>query len=200
MIVFTDGKTYADSVEETIRKLVSKKQIFECYYTKYTDFCTLKEIYLREKGRSEREYIDIAVNIGRLLDGKDVKLSVRSESAAERCGTKNLHLSFNEYVARETSGQRTNGYKYTVSVHSVEEAKTAERLGAQRLVTGHIFATECKINFAPRGLEYLHTIVNSVGIPVVAIGGIKPENYIDVVNCGAADIAVMSYVKEIIKQ
>lgn len=198
MIVFTDGKTYKDGIEETIHKLVLKRQIFECEDIEYTDFCTLKEIYLREKGRSESEYNAIAAKIGGLLDGKGIQLTVRSESAADKCGTKYIHLPFSEYVARETNKRQTNGYCYSVSVHSVEEAVTAERLGANRLVTGHIFATECKKNIAPRGAEYLKTIVESVGIPVAAIGGITPGNYIDVVNSGVADIAVMSYITKII--
>ena len=38
---------------------------------------------------------------------------------------------------------------------------------------GHIFATDCKKDLPPRGLEFLKEVCNSVTIPVYAIGGIK---------------------------
>ena len=78
------------------------------------------------------------------------------------------------------------------SVHSIEEAQKAERLGASYIIAGHIFATDCKRNLAPRGLEFLNNVCRSVKIPVYAIGGITPDNLRDVLNAGAAGACVMS--------
>jgi thiamine-phosphate pyrophosphorylase len=79
----------------------------------------------------------------------------------------------------------------------LEEAKTVQSLGATRLVTGHIFPTDCKKGVPPRGLEYLKTICQSVDIPVYAIGGITPENAHLTIGCGAKGVCMMSYLMKI---
>lgn len=103
-----------------------------------------------------------------------------------------VHYSFSDFVK---CGHFPENKKKSVSVHSNEEAVLAERFGADRLMTGHIFATKCK-ETAPRGLDYLSDIVKSVKIPVVAIGGIVADNYLEVISAGASDIAVMNSWRE----
>ena len=53
-----------------------------------------------------------------------------------------------------------------VSVHSVEEAIFAEKMGAGYVTAGHIFLTDCKKGLAARGLPFLKNVCESVGIPV----------------------------------
>lgn len=78
------------------------------------------------------------------------------------------------------------------SVHSVPEAIQAEEAGARWLIAGHIFATACKPNVAPRGLDFLQTVCHAVSIPVYAIGGITAEKQAEVTNAGASGCCVMS--------
>ena len=59
------------------------------------------------------------------------------------------------------------------SVHSVEDAKEAERLGVSYMTAGHIYVTDCKKGLAPRGLGFLKDVCSTVNVPVYAIGGIK---------------------------
>ena len=63
--------------------------------------------------------------------------------------------------------------KIGISIHSVEEAKEAEQLGASYLTAGHIYATDCKRGLPPRGLGFLKEVCREVSIPVYGIGGIK---------------------------
>lgn len=79
-----------------------------------------------------------------------------------------------------------------VSVHSVEEAKEAESKGANYVTAGHIFETDCKKGLAPRGLDFLHEVCESVKIPVYAIGGINPQNIKLVAEAGAGGACIMS--------
>lgn len=79
-----------------------------------------------------------------------------------------------------------------VSVHSVEEAIFAEKMGADYVTAGHIFLTDCKKGLAARGLPFLKNVCESVGIPVYAIGGITPDHVDDVLGAGAAGFCVMS--------
>lgn len=82
------------------------------------------------------------------------------------------------------------------SVHSLEEAITAFKNGADSLLYGHIFQTNSKKDVPPRGLDEFSKIVEYITIPVTAIGGITPHNTIDVLQAGATGIAVMSGVLE----
>jgi thiamine-phosphate diphosphorylase len=73
-----------------------------------------------------------------------------------------------------------------VSVHSVEEAIEAEKARADFVVFGPVFDTPGKTAV---GLEPLRTVVATVKIPVIAIGGITTPNVARVLQAGAAGVA-----------
>lgn len=75
-----------------------------------------------------------------------------------------------------------------------EEAIEAQKLGATYISAGHIFATDCKKDLPPRGLEFLKEVCNSVTIPVYAIGGIKLSDVQmdEIIKCGAKGGCIMS--------
>lgn len=78
------------------------------------------------------------------------------------------------------------------SVHSLEEAIEAFKDGADSLVYGHVFPTDCKKGVPARGLEEISDIAKSLSIQIIAIGGITPENTWDVLASEVSGIAVMS--------
>ncbi|NUK28625.1 thiazole tautomerase TenI [Parageobacillus sp. VR-IP] len=80
------------------------------------------------------------------------------------------------------------------SVHSLDEAKEAEKSGADFCIYGHIFPTASKPGMRPRGVESLRIVADGVHIPVIAIGGIHAGNAAQVLQAGADGIAVMSAV------
>ena len=84
--------------------------------------------------------------------------------------------------------------KIGCSIHSVEEGVEAQKLGASYITAGHIYATDCKKGLAPRGLEFLKKVCESVTIPVYAIGGIDVDGTRrdEVKMCGAAGSCIMS--------
>ena len=81
-----------------------------------------------------------------------------------------LHLEMLKTMGR-TDGLNLLG----TSVHSVEDAKEAEHLGADYIFAGNIFETDCKKGLPGRGLEFLENVCKAVNIPVYAIGGISEE-------------------------
>jgi thiamine-phosphate pyrophosphorylase len=77
-----------------------------------------------------------------------------------------------------------------VSCHSPTAAKEAERGGADYLFFGPVFATPSKAAYgAPQGLERLGEVCRAVTLPVLAIGGITPENAAACLSAGASGIA-----------
>ena len=102
-----------------------------------------------------------------------------------------VHVSYDEEKKKFT--------KIGISIHSVEEAKEAEQLGASYLTAGHIYATDCKRGLPPRGLGFLKEVCREVSIPVYGIGGIKfdEEQWNDMKKCGAVGGCIMSGMMEI---
>ena len=82
--------------------------------------------------------------------------------------------------------------KIGCSIHSRKEAVRREGEGADFILYGHVFETDSKKGLSPRGLSNLQKVIQSVAIPVIAIGGITPSNTEQVFQRGAAGIAVLS--------
>ena len=103
-----------------------------------------------------------------------------------------LHLPL---AALQKEGGKPSGVELLgVSVHSVAEAQEAERLGADYLTAGHIYATDCKAGLPPRGLEFLEEVCRSVQVPVYGIGGVHigSGQLDEMLARGAAGACVMS--------
>lgn len=82
-----------------------------------------------------------------------------------------------------------------VSAGTVEEARRAQKEGADYIGVGPVFPTTTKPDAGePLGPEGLARIVRAVTIPVVAIGGIHHENVAAVIRAGAAGAAVVAAV------
>ncbi len=148
-------------------------------------------IILREKDLSEAEYKQLAKKVVEIcgIDGVNCILHTFTDAAISLgCTAIHLPLPFLLKEAGKLDFFETIG----VSTHSVEEAVEAQRLGATYVTTGHIFATDCKKGIAPRGLPFLKSVVESIEIPVYAIGGITPENAKAAAKARAHGVCVMS--------
>ena len=78
------------------------------------------------------------------------------------------------------------------SVHSIDGALEAERRGADYLAAGSLFETPSHPGARPRGVGFLRQLCSAVDVPVLAIGGVLPENVEICLNAGAAGVAVRS--------
>lgn len=79
-----------------------------------------------------------------------------------------------------------------VSASNIKDALEAEKNGADYIGVGAVFPTKTKEDATLVGKEKLATIIKSVNIPVVAIGGIHIDNLSEIAGNGAAGIAVVS--------
>lgn len=82
-----------------------------------------------------------------------------------------------------------------VSVGTIEEGRAAIADGADYLGVGPIFATSSKADAgSPIGLALVKTLAHDYQTPLVAIGGINARNAREIIQTGAASIAVISAV------
>jgi len=67
-------------------------------------------------------------------------------------------------------------YRLLYSAHALAEAQAAASLGADFIFLSPIFATPSKPQGKPLGLDTLRQAVESIATPIIALGGITPEN------------------------
>jgi thiamine-phosphate pyrophosphorylase len=97
-----------------------------------------------------------------------------------------------EIVAEWRRAANREQFLIGVSCHSPDAAHAAERGGADYLFFGPVFATPSKAAFGPpQGIERLREVCRAVKIPVLAIGGVTPENAAQCLEAGAAGIAAI---------
>ncbi len=97
---------------------------------------------------------------------------------------------FEELVPlREQFGVRLVG----LSCGTIDEARMAERIGADYIGVGAVYATGSKADAgAPIGVSGLESVAGSVELPAAAIGGINASNLAAVRDTGVAMAAVLS--------
>ncbi len=144
-------------------------------------------IILREKDLPLDEYIALAEK-AISISGKIILHNY--VSACERLNYHKIHLPLS--ILRQDHSKLNNYEIIGASVHSIAEAKEAERLGANYVTASPIFHTKCKEDVEPKGLYWLKDICLSVSIPVYALGGINKENTQSCINAGAEGICTMS--------
>ncbi|CDB65583.1 thiamine monophosphate synthase [Eubacterium sp. CAG:248] len=156
-------------------------------------------IILREKDLSETEYAKLAEEVYNITTSYDVRLIIHTYiNVARELGINTVHMSLHnmrEYRKEFIDNvNKTNNIKTGCSIHSVEEAVEARNMGVSYITAGHVYVTDCKKGLAPRGLDFLKNVCDSVDIPVYAIGGINIDDgrREEVKKYGAAGSCIMS--------
>jgi thiamine-phosphate pyrophosphorylase len=89
--------------------------------------------------------------------------------------------------ARALLGQRLIGR----SVHSLQGATQAEWDGADFVIFGPVWASESHPDSLPAGVDALAEVARTLGIPVLAIGGVTEERISECHAAGAAGYAAI---------
>ena len=153
-------------------------------------------IILREKDLSPGDYSALAGSVTELCEKYSVPVVLHSyPEIALRLGSRALHMPLPALRSMPDELKR-QFHSVGASCHSVEEAQEAVSLGADRLIAGHIFATDCKRGLPGRGTDFLRAVCGSVQVPVYAIGGVTPARVPELRGSGAAGICVMSGLME----
>jgi thiamine-phosphate pyrophosphorylase len=151
-------------------------------------------LILRERDLPDGEYLLLARQVQAICENaaeKKVPFFVHSRiEIAREIGCPNLHLPLPALAAL---GTRPEGFAcVSTSAHSMEDMEQAVALGADRIILGTIFETQCKKGLRGRGLSFVGEICAACPIPVFAIGGIKETNIEAVIAAGAAGGCMMS--------
>lgn len=152
-------------------------------------------IHIREKTKTANEIYEIVklltdqkVPLSKIIINDRVDVAFALKVAGVQLAYHSLPV---EIVKKQFTSLRVGS-----SVHSIDEGLTAQELGADYVIFGHVFPTQSKTGLVTKGLNQLELVAHHVLIPVLAIGGIKPTNIRGVIDAGAQGIAVMSGVLE----
>ncbi|MBU3180831.1 thiamine phosphate synthase [Clostridium psychrophilum] len=173
----------------TNRKLACDKNFYEVIQEAIK--AGIYAVILREKNLSYELLLPIAVRIKKIIGNTGVKLIINNNiEVAKAVEADGYHTNFESFINENLPFDGTRG----VSVHSLEEAVEVEKHGANYILLGHIFKTDCKKGVPPRGTELIRTIKKHINIPIISLGGIHPSNTHLVMDAGSNGIAVMSSI------
>ncbi len=150
-------------------------------------------IQVRERGRSAGSLLELVDEIQKraIRAGHPLRTLVnRRVDVAWTAAAQGAHLGFDGMSAGEAKKILGESAIVGISTHSVDEIARAEASGADYVQLAPIFPPLSKAAGRPAlGLATLRRACRSA-LPVLAQGGIRPENARDVIEAGAAGIAV----------
>ena len=182
-----------ENLEKQIKKIFSayeKKIILKKF--------DIVALTLREKDLDKNEYLKLIEKIYPICQKYKINLILHQNydlNLDDKYNIEGIHLSYSIFKSlnQNIKAELIKKYKRIgVSVHSLDEAKEVESLGASYVVAGHIFETDCKKGLEPRGLKFIKDLSSALSIPIFAIGGIDEKNSLSVINNGAFSICMMS--------
>ncbi|MEE1046011.1 MAG: thiamine phosphate synthase [Clostridia bacterium] len=134
-------------------------------------------LQLREKDKTTREYIDIAVKVHEIAKKYNVPLIIDDRvDVAMAVDAEGVHVGQSDMpvdIARRILGENKI---IGATAKTVEAAKEAYENGADYLGVGAIYPTTTKVKTVLTSVETLAEICKAVPIPVNAIGGLNINN------------------------
>ena len=155
----------------------------------------LRAVQLREKDLPDGEFMALARPLRDLTRRLGARLFINGRlDAALAVGADGFQRG-HDSPAVAVLRSRGPGLSIGASVHSLEEARLAERDGANFIVFGPVYDTTSKRPYGPpQGLDALTNVVKAAGVPVFAIGGVTPDRVAEIRATGAHGVAVISAI------
>lgn len=168
------GRPLLPSVEEALQGGVTLVQ----YRSKFKDGGPMYEEALALKALCDSYDVPLIIN-----DRVDVALAV---------GAAGVHVGQDDLPCAVVRALTGADFVIGVSAHNPEEARHAIAAGADYLGCGAVFGTATKPGVAKLGLANLRAIRRVATKPMVGIGGVKADNYGEVLDTGADGAAIIS--------
>lgn len=156
-------------------------------------------VQLREKGIPDGELLRLAREVRAVTQGTRTRFVVNDRpDIAALVGADGVHVGQEDLPVEAV--RRIVGEEMLVglSTHSLAQARAAQSLkGVDYIGFGPVYPTTTKAVPDPTvGTALLREAVGLSRLPVVAIGGIFPENLSTVLEAGARNICLVRYLME----
>ena len=153
-------------------------------------------VQLREKHCSTREFLELAINLKKILQDKNIPLIINDRlDIALASGADGIHIGQSDMpyeIARKYLGSDAI---IGLSVENIEQVESANNLDVDYIGISPVFSTPTKTDTQPPfGLDGVSKACKKSRHPAVAIGGINKTNASDIIKAGADGIAVVSAI------
>ena len=150
-------------------------------------------IQLRGKNKLLGELVDLSAELHELAAKSSTPLIVNDHAEiARRVAVEGVHVGQDDDSIESVREKATREILVGKSTHSLEQARAAQREGADYIGFGPIFATPTKPDYAPIGLEEITHVHAEVNLPIFCIGGINIDNLQSVIDAGAKRVVMVS--------
>ncbi len=171
-----DVEKFLNTIEEAIKGGVSVVQI-------------------REKTKDTLDFYNLALKVKEITTKYDVPLIINDRvDVALAIDADGVHVGQSDMPCDVTRKLVGPDKIVGISAATIDEAKKAEKDGADYIGTGAVFPTATKDDAPKITKNDLKEIVDSINIPVVAIGGINHDNAGELIDTGIAGLSVVSAI------
>ena len=152
-------------------------------------------VQIREKTKDTLDFYNLACKVKEITSKYNVPLIINDRlDIALAIDADGVHVGQSDMpcdICRRLIG---DSKILGVSAATVDEAVKAENDGADYIGSGAVFPTSTKKDASYISKKELTEIVESVNIPVVAIGGITLENAHELLDSGISGLSVVSAI------
>jgi len=159
--------------------------------------CGVRYLQLRMKGTPRDAVLETALRVRDITLGSDTLFIVNDDvTIARDVDADGVHLGQRDLPIDEARRLwPAPGKRFGLSTHNEEEALIASRLAPDYIGVGPVFATPTKAVPDPvLGPGRMGSIIRSVPVPAVALGGIDAGNLAEVLRHGARNFCVVRAV------
>ncbi|MCY7008699.1 thiamine phosphate synthase [Fusobacterium simiae] len=153
----------------------------------------VKIVQLREKNLFSKDFYEKALKVKEICKSHGMLFIINDRlDIAQAVGADGVHLGQSDIPIEVARKILKDKFLIGATARNVDEAIRAELSGADYIGSGAIFGTNTKDNAKKLEMAELKKIVNSVKIPVFAIGGININNVSILKNIGLQGICSVS--------
>lgn len=152
-------------------------------------------VQIREKTADTLDFYNLALKVKEITSKYNVPLIINDRvDIALAIDADGVHVGQSDMPCDVTRKLIGKDKILGVSAATIDEAQKAEKDGADYIGTGAVFPTATKDDAPSITKKELKEVVESINIPVVAIGGITLENAHELIDTGIAGLSVVSAI------
>ncbi|WP_299522890.1 thiamine phosphate synthase [uncultured Methanobrevibacter sp.] len=152
-------------------------------------------VQLREKKAETLNFYNLALKVKEITQKYNVPLIINDRiDIALAIDADGVHVGQSDMPAKIARSMIGKDKILGVSAATITEAKKAQSDSADYIGVGAVYPTNTKDDATSVSKKELKEIVNSIDIPVVAIGGITQKNTHELTDCGINGISVVSAI------
>lgn len=170
-------------------------------YGRVAEICVergIKYLQLREKHLSDKQLLAAAHEIKSVTKGSDTMFVINDRADLALLSQADcLHIGQDDISILEARQLLGADFPIGISTHSLAQAEQAMAQNPHYIGFGPVYSTTTKANPDPTvGTELLSQVLSISTVPVVAIGGIFPDNITSVLEAGARNLSLVRHLMQ----